>query len=193
MYPPLCSETKWTSLIAYDFLSVGCRESGTRTTGVIILSYSKTPITRILVLLTLLGCHPISSSCCIRVKTLKLTLVTIKGNLILIGETNRSRVIIKMPYHVTVFDERSKFALHQSLNCWEISNYQFSTWQIEFVSWPQWLEPSLTRTVFRFPFELELPGFYCSSFSSHVRITNLSIIRLIVRLNLAADPELPYS
>ena len=35
MYPPLCSETKWTSLIAYDFLSVGCSESGTRTTGVI--------------------------------------------------------------------------------------------------------------------------------------------------------------
>ena len=35
MYPPLCFETKWTSLIAYDFLSVGYSESGTRRTGVI--------------------------------------------------------------------------------------------------------------------------------------------------------------
>ena len=41
----------------------------------------------------------------IRVKTLKLTLVTAKGNLILIGEMNRSCFIIKMPNDVTVSDK----------------------------------------------------------------------------------------
>ena len=81
------------------------------------------------------GYHPISSSCCISVKTLK-SLVNIKGNLILIGETNRSRFITKMPNHVSVSDEISKFALHHTLKCWEISNYQFLTCQIEFLSDP---------------------------------------------------------
>ena len=40
MYPPLCSETKWTSLIAHDFVSGGCSESGTRTIGEINTLYT---------------------------------------------------------------------------------------------------------------------------------------------------------
>ena len=48
-------------------------------------------------------------------KTLKLTLVTVKGNFILIGETNRSRFIIKVANHVTVSDEISKLVLHHTL------------------------------------------------------------------------------
>ena len=83
----------------------------------------------------------------IGVKTLKLTLVNTKGNLILTCEMNRSCFIIKIPNYVTVSDEISKFALHHTLKRWEISNYQFLTWQIKFFNWPLKLEPLLTRTV----------------------------------------------
>ena len=66
-----------------------------------------------------------------------------------------------MPNLVSVSDEISAFALHHTLKCWEISNYQFLTWQIEFFNRPRYLGHPLTRTFFRFPLEFELTGFYC--------------------------------
>ena len=67
-----------------------------------------TPITWILALLTPLECHPISSSCCIRVKTLKLN----TGKCFKQSDFNRWNEQItfyykKMPNHVIVSDEIS--------------------------------------------------------------------------------------
>ena len=118
-----------------------------------------TPVTQIVVLLTLCRCHSINSFCYIGVKTLKLTLVNTKGNLILTCEMNRSCFIIKIPNYVTVSDEISQCALHHTQKRWEISNYQFLTWQIEFFNWPLKLEPLLTRIVcFLFPFRVWVTG-----------------------------------
>ena len=60
---------------------------------------------RILVLLAPLGCHTISSSCCIRVKTLKLTLIKTKAIWLVKNKTDH--VYHKMPNHVTFSDEIS--------------------------------------------------------------------------------------
>ena len=118
-----------------------------------------TPVTQIVVLLTLCRCHSINSFCYMGVKTLKLTLVNTKGNLILTCEMNRSCFIIKIPNYVTVSDEISQCALHHTQKRWEISNYQFLTWQIEFFNWPLKLEPLLTRIVcFLFPFRVWVTG-----------------------------------
>ena len=53
--------------------------------------------------------------CLLNSETLKLTLVTVKSNFILIGETNRSRFTIKVPSHVTVSDKICKLVLHHTL------------------------------------------------------------------------------
>ena len=61
-----------------------------------------------------------------------------------------------------------KFALYCTLKCWKIGNYLLLTWRIEYSIDPDNSTPptppplSLTLTVFRFPSEFELPGFYAT-------------------------------
>ena len=76
------------------------------------MSIKFTLITQTLVLVTQLGCHRISSSCCVIGKKAlvmaldKIAKTNTYRNLILFGATNRSRFILK----ITVFDEMSKLA-----------------------------------------------------------------------------------
>ena len=80
------------------------------------MSIKFTLITQTLVLVTPLGCHRISSSCCVIGKKAlvmaldKIAKTNTYRNLILFGATNRSRFILKM----TVFDEMSKLAWEDS-------------------------------------------------------------------------------
>ena len=57
----------------------------------------------------LIGCHPINSSCCTRVKTLKPTLANTKSNLILISANKQITFYHKKTNHVTVSDERNLY------------------------------------------------------------------------------------
>ena len=71
------------------------------------MSMKFTLITQTLCLVTPLGCHRISSSCCvIGTNTYR--------NLILFGARNRSRFILEMHNYLTVFDEMSKLAWENS-------------------------------------------------------------------------------
>ena len=112
-------------------------------------------ITRIHVLATPLGYHPISCS------------------LLYIGKkhysaANRSRFIVKMCNHVTISDEINNLNLHCSTYyahwCGEKKsvtiNYKHGKLNIQLTPITQ---TQLTRTVFRFPSEFEVPGFYCIS------------------------------
>ena len=80
------------------------------------MSMEFTPITQTLGLVTPLGCHRISSSCCVIGKKApimaldKIAKTNTYRNLILFGATNRSRFILEMHNHLTVFDEMSKLA-----------------------------------------------------------------------------------
>ena len=79
-----------------------------------------TLITRTLALVTLLGCHLISYSCCIRVKTIKLKLVSGQHywqqfDFNWTGATNRSLFMIKNAYSCYRF-WRNKFNLHRTIH-----------------------------------------------------------------------------
>ena len=101
------------------------------------------------------------------VKSLKLTL----QHFFLATTTNGVRIwqsfpdciimIIEMHNRVAISDEIS---LIGNLLCNEVLKYQ-QTFNSNMRYWRfnllRLLEPSLTRTVFRFPSELELPGLYC--------------------------------
>ena len=79
---------------------------------------------------------------------------------------NRSRFIVKMCNHVTISDEINNLNLHCSTYyahwCGEKKsvtiNYKHGKLNIQLTPTTQ---TQLTRTVFRFPSEFEVPGFYC--------------------------------
>ena len=92
--------------------------------------YQKFTETRIQVLLTSLGCHPISFSCCIFLFCCIF--------LVVIGATNGSRFIIRIALsYYRFFLKWVKFSLYYTLKCWKISNFQCLTWQSEFFNRPR--------------------------------------------------------
>ena len=50
-------------------------------------------------------------------------------------------------------------------------NFKDQTITPEIWRQPRYLEPPLSRTIFRYPWEFEIAGFYCSSINSYLRLT----------------------